>query len=206
MTRDFDELIGTEGLPEGERARLERVHAMLLAAGPPPDLTLALQRAPQPAATRRTPRFAGLLQRPMFAAAGYTTVVAAACFGVGFVLGNTSTSANVRVVGAVSMQGTAVHNEEASIKVGAADSDGNWPLELKVDNLPRLANKSSYYVLALERKGQRSLFCGMFTVSADGTTNVRFSVPYKITKSSKWVVTAMTPSTDFPGHVVMTTT
>ena len=37
MTPDFDELVGTD-LEPGERARLERVHELLIAAGPPPDL------------------------------------------------------------------------------------------------------------------------------------------------------------------------
>ena len=37
MTPDFDELVGTD-LDPAERERLERVHGLLIAAGPPPDL------------------------------------------------------------------------------------------------------------------------------------------------------------------------
>ena len=37
MRPEFDELIGTDIEP-GERARLERVHDLLVAAGPPPEL------------------------------------------------------------------------------------------------------------------------------------------------------------------------
>ena len=32
-----------------------------------------------------------------------------------------------------------------------------------------------------------------------------FNVAYKITKSTRWVVTEMAPGAKFPGHVVMTT-
>ncbi len=44
-TPDFDELV--EGLDdERERARLHRVHDLLLAAGPPPELSPALAASP----------------------------------------------------------------------------------------------------------------------------------------------------------------
>ena len=44
MTRepDFHELLNGEDLSPEERARLERVHELLLEAGPPPELTPAL--------------------------------------------------------------------------------------------------------------------------------------------------------------------
>ncbi len=38
---DFRELVGDD-LPDEERARLERVHELLVAAGPPPELPPAL--------------------------------------------------------------------------------------------------------------------------------------------------------------------
>ena len=38
MSPDFDDLVGTD-LDPAERARLERVHDLLMAAGPPPDLS-----------------------------------------------------------------------------------------------------------------------------------------------------------------------
>ena len=48
MTRDFDDLVGGDLSPD-ERRRLEEVHEMLLAAGPPPDLPAALREPPAPA-------------------------------------------------------------------------------------------------------------------------------------------------------------
>ena len=38
MTADFDQLVDVADLSPEERARLERVHEMLVAAGPPPEL------------------------------------------------------------------------------------------------------------------------------------------------------------------------
>ena len=47
---DFRELVGD--LPDEERARLERVHDLLIAAGPPPELPPALVE-PDPRPARR---------------------------------------------------------------------------------------------------------------------------------------------------------
>ena len=46
MTRDFNDWVDVEGLSAAERERLERVHALLVAAGPPPELTAAIARPP----------------------------------------------------------------------------------------------------------------------------------------------------------------
>ena len=43
---DFHELVGGEGTPE-EQERLRRVHDLLIAAGPPPELPRRLSRAPR---------------------------------------------------------------------------------------------------------------------------------------------------------------
>jgi hypothetical protein len=48
MRPDFDELVGTDLAP-GERERLERVHELLVAAGPPPPEVVPVARVePQP--------------------------------------------------------------------------------------------------------------------------------------------------------------
>src|SRR5206468_2040698 len=46
VMRDFDELVGGGDLEATERERLERVHDLLVAAGPPPELPPALEQAP----------------------------------------------------------------------------------------------------------------------------------------------------------------
>ena len=44
-TPNFRDLVG-EGLPPAEQERLERVHEMLIAAGPPPELPPELEEVP----------------------------------------------------------------------------------------------------------------------------------------------------------------
>ncbi len=55
------------------------------------------------------------------------------------------------------------------------------------------------------QNGRPVAFCGTFEVADHGSTTVTFSVAYKITKSTRWVVTRMAPGVKPPGHVVMTT-
>jgi hypothetical protein len=57
----------------------------------------------------------------------------------------------------------------------------------------------------LWQNGKPAGICGTFKVGANGVTKVAFNVAYKITKSTRWVVTEMTPGLRYPGHVVMTT-
>jgi hypothetical protein len=42
----FEDLIGTEGLAPDEEEKLRRVHALLVAAGPPPELSSDLSLPP----------------------------------------------------------------------------------------------------------------------------------------------------------------
>ena len=51
MTREFNDWVDVDGLTPAERERLERVHALLVAAGPPPELTAAIE----PSARARDP-------------------------------------------------------------------------------------------------------------------------------------------------------
>jgi hypothetical protein len=202
VTRELNRLVDLDGLDAREQERLHRVHNMLVAAGPPPELTPALAAPPAatvesnvvPLKSRRRTVFAGLA----FAAA-----VAAACFGGGYLLGN-GTQPGIKAVEVVGMQGE--QNSLASIKIGKVDSNGNWPMELTVNGLPQLPSRKDYYILMLEENGKPRFACGWFRVkNSTTTTTVRFSVPYKITDDSRWVVTSMAPGMQFPGHVVMTT-
>ena len=195
--RKLDELVDLEGADDATLKRLQSVHDQLVEAGPPPDLPPALAEAPTaggrvaPLRSRRRRLLAGLA----FAAA-----IAAACFGGGFLLGH-STGSGSKTVRVVAMEGE--RNSLASLKIGQVDMNGNWPMELTVAGLPHL-HDGAYYVLMLEENGKPRFPCGSFRVSGH-TTTVHFSVPYEITKSSRWVVTSMRPGVHFPGHVVMTT-
>jgi hypothetical protein len=103
------------------------------------------------------------------------------------------------------MQGNgAQQNSEASLSVGSADGNGNWPLRLTVNGLKQLPDNSRYYLMVWQ-DGKPAGFCGTFEVSRNGPTTVTFNVAYKITDSTKWVVTKLAPGVKFPGHVVMTT-
>jgi hypothetical protein len=198
MSPDFEQLVDVDGLEPGLRDRLRRVHDQLVAAGPPPELTPALQDAPAGDSASLLPFPAR--RRPLLAALAFAAAIAAAAFGGGFLLGHTH-HAGIKVVHVVPMQGE--QNSLASIRVGKVDHNGNWPIEFSVTGLPQLTN-DSYYILMLEQNGKPRYACGSFRVKNE-TTTVRFTVPYEITSSSRWAVTEMSPGIQFPGHVVMTT-
>ena len=200
MTRKLDELVDLDGLDDESLARLESAHAQLLAAGPPPELTPGLASAPHDRAHGRNV-VPLVRRRPLLAGLAFAAAIAAACFGGGFLLGH-GTHPSMQVVKVVGMQGE--RNSLASLEVGKADSDGNWPIEFTVTGLPKLGGENAYYILMLEQNGKPRYPCGTFHVASD-TTTVRFTVPYEITGSSRWVVTSMEPGVHFPGHVVMTT-
>ena len=200
MSRDFEKLVDLEGVEPALRDRLRAVHDQLVAAGPPPELTPALRGAPPEADGRvvSLPRLAR--RRPFLTALAFAAALAAACFGAGFLVGHTQHS-GLKVVRVVPLQGE--QNSLASIRVGPVDSNGNWPIEFSVTGLPKV-EREAYYILMLEENGKPRFSCGYFRVNG-GTTKVRFTVPYTITKASRWVVTELAPGTRFPGHVVMTT-
>jgi ferric-dicitrate binding protein FerR (iron transport regulator) len=81
----FDDLTGGDVPPE-ERERLERVHELLLAAGPPAELAPELERGPTLAMTlARSSRRRGRRRIALLAAA--LTILALAFVG-GFIAGN----------------------------------------------------------------------------------------------------------------------
>ncbi len=73
----------------------------------------------------------------------------------------------------------------ASISVGVKDEAGNWPLLVRVTNLPKQP-AGHYYELWLTR-GKQRLSCGTFRIS-DKTTTVWLNAPYGL-KGAGWVVT-----------------
>jgi hypothetical protein len=200
---DFDRLVDPSDLSPEDEARLRRVHAMLIEAGPPQELPDAIGRAPATPSgnvvalsSRRRRPLMGLL---------IAAAVAAACFGGGYVLANQAHSGKgaIHVVRVVPMQG--VQNSEAALRVGSADGNGNWPIQLTVQGLTPLQDDSRYYLMVLQGNGKRPVFCGSFEVSGKGATTVTFNVAYKITNDTKWIVTRMAPGMKYPGHQVMTT-
>lgn len=193
----FQDWVDVEGLDPAERARLERVHELLLEAGPPADLPTGFERPPAhvipfPVARRRG-GFVALLA---------AAVLVAAAFAGGYFTGH---SGGMQVVRQVSLQSPGSSGRAfASLDIGKKYESGNWPIEMTVRGLPQQANARSYYLLLLWSKGKPAGVCGAFRVSS-GSTKLHFDVPYKISASTHWVITEIQPGTRYPGTVVMKT-
>lgn len=199
----FDDLIGTDGLTADDEARLRRVHQLLLAAGPPPDLSPELQHPPVPGGAADRPEVTFLLRRRRGLAAVLALAAALAAFAGGYAFGHSkSKTATFAAIRSVPMHGTA--GRHGLIRLGEEDSVGNWPMVVDVSGLPELTGSQGYYELWLTRHGKAVAPCGSFRVHGN-TTSVRFTVPYKLQGFDGWVVTAQPNETSLPGRVVLTT-
>lgn len=174
-TPDFDELIGSD-VDERERARLRRVHDLLVAAGPPDDVPDGLASPPVLGFRR------GRIALGLLAAA----LVAAAFAGGWLVRGANSESFEVRRE--VPMHGTkAVPEAAGSLRLGYPDAHGNWPMLVSVRGLRPLP-AGGYYELLLTKKGKPIVTCGTFKVASRGETTVRLGASYKLSDFDGWVV------------------
>src|SRR3954451_23798850 len=204
MARDFDELVGGEDLEPEEELRLREVHDLLVQAGPPPDLPPGLERLPDEPGEAELLTFPMLPKRACAAAAVIAAALAVAAFGAGFLVADrnsSSSSSSVDAVRVVPMRGSS--GALASIRLGERDDVGNWPMELVVTGLPTQP-EGAYYTLYLTLGGKPRVPCGYFRVS-DGTTTVRFTVPYELRKGEGWVVTYQARGDHDPGRVVLAT-
>lgn len=184
MSPDFRDLVDDEGTPE-ELERLRRVHDLLVASGPPPELPPELERAPASSSAR----ILWLPLRRLEAALVATAAAIAIAFAAGYLVGGrghgfyTTRSVAMHSVGRVAAA--------ASIEVGERDAQGNWPLLVKVRGL-RPLEPGGYYVLYLTKGGRPKASCGTFTAGSRLTT-VRLSVPYTLKNYDGWVVVAHQP-------------
>jgi hypothetical protein len=198
-TPDFFDLVGDEGTPE-ELEQLRRTHDMLLAAGPPPELSPRLAEAP-----RAHSRSSLLLRRHRSAAFLLAAAVVAGAFGIGLLIGDRDSSGFTQSR-AVPMHGLGqLASARATLGVGEQDSAGNYPLKMAVRGLPPLGT-GGWYELLLSKGGKPTLPCGSFASATKGVT-VRMSVPYDLTLFPKlfdgWVVVAHPPKQQ--SRLVMTT-
>jgi hypothetical protein len=171
---DFDEIVDGD---DPERTRLQSVHEMLVAAGPPPELPPSLAAPPQEQLARVIP-----LPRRRYTAIAAVAVAATVLFGLGYAVGNHGNRSEA--VRTIAMAGPA--GASASLDLQSADEAGNWPMLMDVEGLKQLPRGSSY-TLWLTRDGKLADPCGTFVVGA-GTTSVWLNAPYKLKEYSGWVV------------------
>jgi hypothetical protein len=169
---DFRELVGDEGAPE-ELDRLRRVHELIVAAGPPPELSPAVEHAPKV----EDSKVLDFKRRRPAAVFAIAAAIAAAAFAIGYGVGhrgNTFASAAEVPMHGVGTQKAAT----ASIAIGKHDSGGNYPLQMSVKGLAGLP-KGGWYELLLSKQGRPTLPCGDFIVGG-GQTTIHLSVPYDL--------------------------
>lgn len=199
--KELHDIIDTDDLAPEDRERLQRVHDLLLQAGPPAELPPELDK-PVTAPEAEVIPFPLLPQRRVGAAVLLAAAAAAAAFVGGFVWGHAKAKpATLAVERIVTMHGT---DAAAVLKVGKADSVGNWPMQMNVSGLPEQKTHAAYYELWLTQKGGPMLPCGTFRVNGK-TTSVRLTVPYSFKHASGWIVTRQAPGAPEPGPTVLTT-
>jgi hypothetical protein len=184
---DFRDLVGDD-LPTAERARLERVHDLLVAAGPPPELPPSLA---EPDAGLEADALAFLPRRRAGAVLGLAAAVALIAFLGGYLAGRTGEKFTKELADK-QMHGTAAApGASATIEIGKLDQSGNWPLRLVIRNLAALP-KDQYYEMFLTDHHKPVATCGTFVVDRLGTT-VRLNAPYNLRRYDGWVVTREIP-------------
>jgi hypothetical protein len=158
---------------DDERSRLERVHELLVAAGPPPELPPSLAEAPD--RSSRSPSW--LPRRRLGAALALAGAIALLAFVGGYVAGydrgggpGFEATRSVQLV-----KGT----QQAVVSFGKRDANGNTPMTVEVRGLSRLP-KRDYYTLFMTKNDKRVVECGTFNVSDQGETTIRFSVAYDL--------------------------
>ena len=193
---DFRELVGDD-LSAEERARLERVHDLLVAAGPPPELPPSLVETPDRGEQAPT----WLPRRRVGAALSLAAAIALVAFVLGYALGYNDNGFDQTQE--LTMHGTpGAPSATALIKLGKEDDAGNSPMVVTVKGLPRLP-EHGYYELFVMHDG-RFLKCGNFRVEA-GTTSVDFTVPYAVDRNDRWIVTRWRRGEREPGPALLKT-
>jgi hypothetical protein len=176
---DFDELVGADLEPR-ERERLLRVHELLVAAGPPPELSSDRDAASAAASVRALPR-----RRRGFLAA-LAAALAVLVFAVGYLAGARGDDPSTFDVVAMSGVGEA-QNTSATLEIFDVDERGNWPMEIEVRGLPP-STDVGLYELWLTKDGKLAAACGSFFAEEDGVTIVPLNAPFKLDEYDAWVV------------------
>ena len=212
MTRppDFDDLVEDIESPE-ERERLLKVHELLVASGPPADLSPALATPPSaPPAEDEELDVSWLPPRRLGAALLAGASIAAAAFGVGYIVGQEpadppAAAPSAQPARVISLRPSDQNKTSgASIRLGQRGADGNWPMTLIVRGLDHLPS-GDYYSLVLTKKGKPVVTCGTFNVAPTGATTVDLIAAYDLEGFDAWAITRYDKSTH-ADTVVMTET
>jgi hypothetical protein len=191
VTPDFDELVGRD-LPSAERARLKRAHDLLVAAGPPPQMPARLASPPVRS-----------LRRRRIAITALAAALALAAFGAGWSLRGDE---GFDVRRAVPMHATAnAPGASATIELGWADENGNWPMLVTVRGLKPLP-EGGYYELLLTKDGEPVAVCGSFKVKSKAATKVPLGASYDLRDFDGWVVRPYVHGRDRLNETVVLTT
>jgi hypothetical protein len=189
---DFDELM--EGVESAEeRDRLRRVHDLLVASAPPPELSAALA-SPQSPLAEDDVQDEWLPHRRLGAGLLVGFAALAAAFGIGYLVGDREPAGRPTADPApagqvISLRPSDQNNTAgASIRLGRRGTDGNWPMTLTVRGLDHLS-AGNYYALALTKKGRPVVTCGTFNVSPSGATTIRMIAAYELKNFDGWVIT-----------------
>ena len=175
---NFDELVGND-LPAAERARLLRVHELLVAAGPPPEGMLS-ETPPAPLERAAAARSRARPRR--LAPVALAAALALAAFGAGFFVGDRGPG----TFEVLAMNGTSqAAAASGTIEVFDIDEAGNWPMELRIDGLEPSEQR---YELWLTKDGRLAALRGSFLVELEGTTKVPMNAPYRLRDYDEWVV------------------
>jgi hypothetical protein len=198
VNRDFDELVGD--VTPAERVRLERVHNLLIEAGPPAEVPPEVEAGPTLAMTmgRRGPSKRHVQRRLGLLAAAVIVLLVA--FLAGYITGNDSSVAG-RLL---KLQGTgAAPAAQGSLRIDESDPAGNWPMQLAALGLPKLKERE-YYEVFLVRKNKTWLACGGFRAkNAKVGVSVRLTAPYELKPNDTWVVTRQKAGDRVPGEIVL---
>jgi hypothetical protein len=202
MTRapDFDDLVDRD-VPDEERARLLRAHRLLVEAGPPPELSPELDSVPWPEDSQMPLLKPKRHHRSLLLAAAIATAI-----GIGFVLGQSASPSpsSTKTVRVVQLAGTPLDSDaRATLKLGNADVDGNWPMTLHARGLQELP-EGGYYDLYLTKGGKPVVLCGTFNVKGNDVV-VHLSAAYDLNHFDKdgWVITRQGPENHEPTEVVL---
>jgi hypothetical protein len=195
----FDDLIEAD-VSDAERSRLQHVHDLLVAAGPPPELSPRLEAGPTLAMTLSRPAKPRGRRIALLAA---TIAILAVAFVLGYVAGNRGGGlASAQTT--MQLSGThAAPAALAALKILPADTSGNWPMKLTATGLPKLG-RDGYYEVFLVRNGKIYAPCGSFVSKGNRRgIDVTLNAPYNLQPHDTWIVTKQKRGDRKAGTVVL---